>query len=228
MSGGGQSDRAETRDEEVVATDLVSRFQSGDKEAFAKLYSLYFDRVYSYLRVVLGNGDIDDAAQQVFIKVFEALPRYEHRGRPFAAWLFTVVRNHALLQRERTAREDVLAPAQINKRRERASVVEEPELIALHWITDKDLLFLIKRLPLPQRQAVAMRCMLDFSNADIAAVLDRRPDDVRLLQHRAFSYLRDRLIALGRTPEQPRNRTPWRRRPRAAPVLRNRRFALYE
>jgi DNA-directed RNA polymerase specialized sigma24 family protein len=83
----------------------------------------------------------------------------------------------------------------------------------------------IERLPLAQRQVLLLRFMLDLSNDEIARVLDRSNDDVRLLQSRALRFLRDRLAAVGRTSTRP-GRVPALRRFRQVPVLRSRRYAL--
>jgi hypothetical protein len=67
--------------------------------------------------------------------------------------------------------------------------------------------------------------MLDLNATEIAQVLGRTPDDVRGLQHRALTFLRARLTAIGRrrTGEKP---IRMRGRFRQAPVLRSRRFIL--
>jgi RNA polymerase sigma-70 factor (ECF subfamily) len=196
VSFAGRLDAGRTADEEDAR--LVTAFQGGDRDAFAGIYSRYFDRVYGYLRVLLKHShDAEDAAQQVFVQVFEALPRYEQRGKPFAAWLFTVVRNYALQQLQRQGRVEIVDPAELNRRRERA-LDDEPSLRALEWVTDTDLLIFIERLPLAQRQILALRFMMGLTTAEIAKVLDRKPDTVRRAQSRALVFLRQRLAAVGR------------------------------
>src|SRR5690349_1679891 len=110
--------------EDIDTARLVTRAQAGDSDAFAALYKRYFDRVYGYLRLVLRNHhEAEDATQGVFLKVLEGLGRYERRRQPFRAWLFVVVRNHAvsLLRKED---ELALEPEEIAQRRERAAAGE--------------------------------------------------------------------------------------------------------
>ena len=95
------------------------------------------------------------------------------------------------------------------------------------WIADRDLLILVERLPLVQRQVLLLRFMLDLPAAEVGEILGRSPVEVRKLQHRAMIFLRERLAALGRTPRSgDRIRSPWRRRKAQVGVLRERRFAL--
>jgi RNA polymerase sigma-70 factor (ECF subfamily) len=221
-------ERLALSDEQVEDLDtarLVLRIQGGDQDRFALLYLRYFDRVYSYLRILLRDAhEAEDATQQIFMNVLEALPAYERRAKPFRAWLFTIVRNHALNQLRSASRVAVEDPAAVDRRREQNGV-ENPELLALDWISDAELVMFVERLPLPQRQVLMMRFMLDLSTAEIAEILGRTPIDVRKLQHRALTFLRERLTQVGRTPRR-ESRRGYCHRPRQAVVLRERRFAL--
>jgi RNA polymerase sigma-70 factor (ECF subfamily) len=217
--------RKEPGNGEAQTAELIVRFQGGDQEAFATLYERYFDRVFSYLRLVLkGTGEAEDATQTVFVKVFEALPRYQLR-RPFEAWLFTIVRNAAFDVLRRSGKVEPEDDEQLNKRRE-APADDPAALGVLDWIADNDLAFLVERLPLAQRQVLLLRYVLDMTSAEAARVLDRTAGDVRILQHRALRFLEQRLTALGRAPQGTRKPDAMRAPIRYAPVLRARRFTL--
>jgi RNA polymerase sigma-70 factor (ECF subfamily) len=210
--------------ENLEAARLVNRIQCGDTAGFSDLYRSYFDRVYAYMRVVLKDRhEAEDATQQVFMKLLEAIPDYEPR-RPFAAWLFTIARNRAVDQLRKSNRLDVTEPGEIDRRRE-DEAPEHAELNALNWISDNDLLVFIERLPIAQRQALLLRFMLGLEASQIADMLDRTPDDVRKLQHRALRFLEARLAAIGREPREGRRVRMGRWRKQAT-VLRRRRYAL--
>jgi RNA polymerase sigma-70 factor (ECF subfamily) len=180
------------------------------------------------MRVVVQDPhDAEEGTQQVFLKVFEALPRYEHRRQPFRAWLFVIARNQAISQLRGQGRLQPTDPALLDERRERtqAADVSPDALDSLDWITDRELLMFIERLPEPQRQVLLLRYMLDLSHAQIGEVLDRRPDDVRMLLSRAQRFLHDRLVGLGRHTEHSRPQ-PMVRRPAHYYLLRRRRYAL--
>jgi RNA polymerase sigma-70 factor (ECF subfamily) len=212
--------------EDLDTARLVTRHQAGDREVFAELYMRYFDRVYSYLRLALDDEHAaEDTTQQVFMKVMEALPRYERRTQPFRAWLFTIVRNHAIRYLEKRGRMEVVDPVELTERREDRTELEPPEALgALGWISDREILMLIERLPVAQRQVLMLRYMMDLTTTDIAAVLGRSNEDVRALQSRALRFLQKRLTALGRTPPRREPTIGMTRRRTGAPVLRARRF----
>jgi RNA polymerase sigma-70 factor (ECF subfamily) len=214
------------RVEDLDTARLVAAFQSGDGDAFGQLYVRYFDRVYTYMRVVYRDThEAEDATQQVFMKVLEALGRYERRSQPFRAWLFVIGRNYAIGDLRKLRRLEPIAPEQMLARHES----EEHDHAAqetLDWITDRELLMFVERLPEAQRQVLVLRFLLDLTHSEVATVLARSPDDVRGLQHRALVFLRQRLVALGRAPEYDNPRVRMRRCRDHALVLRSRRFAL--
>jgi RNA polymerase sigma-70 factor (ECF subfamily) len=205
---------------------LVARFQAGDSTAFAELYMRYFDRLYSYLRIVLGqSGDAEEAVQQVFANVLVALTGYEPRKVPFRGWLFVVARNQAITQLRRTSRLEPQDPADLDHARGEEIDETGPPTGEIGWISDSELLMFVERLPVAQRQVLALRYTLDLSHAQIGAILGRSPEDVRMQLSRAQRFLRERLTAVGRGTTG-RHRAPLMRRTSQAYLLRARRFAL--
>jgi Sigma-70 region 2 len=73
--------------------DLIRAAQA-HRSTFALLYQRYLPRVYYYVRTRLASDeDAADLTQQIFLQVLDALPDYQPRGAPFAAWLFQIARN---------------------------------------------------------------------------------------------------------------------------------------
>jgi RNA polymerase sigma-70 factor, ECF subfamily len=189
---------------DVENARLVMRFQQGEESIFNELYMRNFDGVYTYLRVALkDHHEAEDAAQHVFINMLEALPRFElRRGKPFRAWLFRIARNQALTHLRKQRIMEVEDPEELDRRR-RDVVETAAERRALDWLSDGDLLILIERLPVAQRQALTLRYMLGLSTEEMAQVLGRSTMAVRKLEHRALRFLEERLIATGRKPLDP-------------------------
>jgi RNA polymerase sigma-70 factor (ECF subfamily) len=211
--------------EDLDTARLVAQTQAGDHDAFEVIYLRYFDRMSNYLRIVLDDPhDAEDSTQQVFLQAFEGIASYERRDTPFRAWLFAIARNHVIARLRARGRLDLMESEGLDRIREAGSTVEE-ELPVLDWISDRDLVLFVNRLPIPQRQVLLLRFMLDFSNEESASALGRTANEVRVLQHRAICFLRDRLAAIGREPKASR-RPAMARCPSKARVLRERRFAL--
>jgi RNA polymerase sigma-70 factor, ECF subfamily len=224
-------DPEEERAEDANTALLVKRFQDGDNEAFATLYSRYFPRVYGYMRAAFkDHHEAEDAAQQVFLKVFEKLPTYKRRTQPFRAWLFTVTRNHAVSQLRLLSHVEPMETEELNLRRDRV-IDEDAALNVLQRIPDSDLMIFLERMPLAHRQVLALRFLFDLDTKEIAETLGRTISDVSVTQSRGLRFLRERLGALGRGPGKRADHTDQAglsRTTRKAHVLRNRRYSLWK
>ncbi|MEO8502292.1 MAG: sigma-70 family RNA polymerase sigma factor [Acidobacteriota bacterium] len=83
-----------------TATDeqLVVLVLRGDRDRFGELIGRYQARLVNYLYRLLRNlDDAHDLAQEVFLKVYQALDRFDPQYR-FSTWLFRVAQNAAIDQ----------------------------------------------------------------------------------------------------------------------------------
>ncbi|MDD4856623.1 MAG: sigma-70 family RNA polymerase sigma factor [Candidatus Krumholzibacteria bacterium] len=85
---------------------LIERCLRGDEKAFEELLSKYRRSVFSIcLRMVRNRSTAEDIAQEVFVKVFSALGRYDPTY-PFSSWLNRITSNlcidHLRREKERT------------------------------------------------------------------------------------------------------------------------------
>ena len=75
---------------------LVRSILSGDRERFELLVERYQTRLVNYLyRMVRNLEEAHDLTQEVFIRVYQALDRYDSQYR-FSTWLFRVAQNAAI------------------------------------------------------------------------------------------------------------------------------------
>jgi RNA polymerase sigma-70 factor (ECF subfamily) len=165
---------------------LVARAQRGDRAALEDLYLLHFDRVYSYLHMSVGSRhDAEDLTTQTFMKMLEAIRRFEWRSVPFSAWLLRIAHNlamdHFRANRRWQPEEDVPESAD----GEECSAEEQ----ALASLGEARVLTLIERLSPEQRQVLTLKFVYRFSNSEVAAILGKTEGAVKSLQHRALASL---------------------------------------
>jgi len=84
---------------------LVRRAQKGDKESFEVLVQRHQHRVFAVARGILKRQeDVEDIAQQVFVKAYFSLKRFDQRAA-FSTWLYKITVNECWdLLRKRKAR----------------------------------------------------------------------------------------------------------------------------
>lgn len=84
-------DRKSSEDEEII-----KRFQRGEERSFDELVNRYQDTVLSTcFRFLQDTSDAKDAAQEIFIKVYRALPDFKAEAK-FTTWLYRITANHCL------------------------------------------------------------------------------------------------------------------------------------
>jgi RNA polymerase sigma-70 factor, ECF subfamily len=167
--------------------DLALAARDGDETAFDALYAACAPAVYRYCYARTRNAaDAEDLLQQTFLRVIEALPRYEDRGVPFRAWLFRICRTVTIDSHRR--------------RRPQQSLDESVELTAPTALGDgpagwllADVLDAIEHLTGDQRLVVQLRYFADLSARDAGIAMGRDEVAVRALQARAIASLRRHL-----------------------------------
>jgi RNA polymerase sigma-70 factor (ECF subfamily) len=76
--------------------DVLRRAQRGDEQAFALILRTYETPIFNYVYRIVGDRALaEDLTQEVFVRVFQALPRFSLRCK-FTTWLFQVTKNRVL------------------------------------------------------------------------------------------------------------------------------------
>ena len=85
-------------------TELVALVQKGSTNSFNKLVDKYHSRIYSLTYQMTSNReDAEDLTQEIFIKAFEALPRFKGRSS-FYTWLYRIGINKTINYRKKRNR----------------------------------------------------------------------------------------------------------------------------
>ena len=156
-------------DEELVRTVLA-----GDRERFAGLVERYQARLVNYLyRLVRNTDDAHDLAQEVFVRVYQALDRFDPQYR-FSTWLFRVAQNAAIDQIRRRRFRSVPIGTSEDARGEgtRELDVEDGGPSALDELTgrerDAEVRRAIDGLPWEYRELIVMRHYGELAYDEIA------------------------------------------------------------
>jgi RNA polymerase sigma-70 factor (ECF subfamily) len=168
--------------ERRVVSQAVARAKAGDHEAIRFLYMRYADNVYGYVRsIVRDHHEAEDVTQHVFAKLMTALPKYEAREVPFAAWILRVARNVALdhlRQRRAIPCEEVreLEPSRDDRGESQQTSLALREAL--------------QALPEDQREVVVLRHLVGLSPGEIAGRMNKSEPSVHGLHHRGRGALR--------------------------------------
>jgi len=82
--------------EEMTDYELIQAVVAGDNSYFAELIRRYKNLVYSViLRMVNNNEEVNDLAQEVFIKIYKNLNKYYPEYK-FSPWGIRIATNHVI------------------------------------------------------------------------------------------------------------------------------------
>lgn len=166
----------ETRTQRGIDHELVLRAQSGDKRAFELLVAKYQRRVERLLsRLVRDPAEIDDVAQETFIRAYRALPAFRGESA-FYTWLYRIAINTAKNYLATRARRPQFALEQGNE--ESPDVSEQmpdyhtPETELSNRQIVSTVNEVVESLPEELREAITLREMEGLSYEDIAAIMN--------------------------------------------------------
>ncbi len=146
--------------------NVLRRAQRGDEAAFCELVRLYQLPLFNYVLRLVGNRPLaEDLTQEVFLRVFQALPRFSGRSR-FTTWLFQIAK-HRVVDEMRALERRPRPSAQLED-------LEWPatELSADGRQTIVELWRAIGDLEVDLRMALLLRDVVGLSYREIADVLE--------------------------------------------------------
>jgi RNA polymerase sigma-70 factor (ECF subfamily) len=169
---------------------IVDAARAGDEAALAELYSLYFPRVYRYILARMGNPyDAEDLTEEVFLRVLDAIERFQWRAAPFSAWLFRIAHNAVISQRRKQGARGRSSPLSD------ALPVDSqgPEEMVANRLALNEIMKAAETLPDAQRRVISLRFAAGLTVAETARAMDKGEGNVKVIQHKAIAKLREML-----------------------------------
>ncbi len=188
--------------EREIDQTLVERAQGGDKLAFDQLVSKYQRKLVRLLsRFIRDSAEVEDVAQEAFIKAYRALPSF--RGdSAFYTWLYRIGINTAknyLVSQGRRAPTSTEFDAEEAEGFEDASQLRDintPESLLLTKQIGQTVNAAMEALPDELRTAITLREIDGMSYEEIASLMDCPIGTVRSRIFRAREAVAARLRPL--------------------------------
>lgn len=176
---------------EASFDEVLAAARQGEHWAMEVIYTRFHPAVLGFCTARV-PGDGEDLASEVFVAVAESLRRFEGDETSFRSWLFTIAYRTVRARWRQVGRRPAAAPLD--------DVEHVPggdcEADALARLGTGAALELIRRLPGPQAEVLALRLVADLPVEDVAAIVGRRPGAVRALQLRGLRRLSREISSL--------------------------------
>jgi RNA polymerase sigma-70 factor (ECF subfamily) len=173
---------------------LIEQSRQGDEEAFGTLVQKYktkvFNLAYSFMR---DRETADDLAQEVFIKVYYALGKFQFKST-FSTWLYRIAVNHIKDHLRKQGKERHVSIDDLG--REPAQPEDEIQKLekAQENADRKKLLHkALQSLPKKHQVILTLRDIQGHSYEEIGGILKLSPGTVDSRLHRARKMLRNRI-----------------------------------
>lgn len=169
--------------------ELAIACQSGDRKAFQRLVRQYQEKVRGLVYSILSDPEaMDDLVQEIFIKVYTSINRFEHRSN-LGTWIYRIAVNHCRdeIRRRRVRRffsmeKMELDPMEMSPAADKALLKKE-RIELVRWGLSK--------VSEKHRTIIVLRDFEDMSYEQIAEVLNLELGTVKSRLNRARLALKD-------------------------------------
>lgn len=183
--------------------ELIPRLLAQDETAYTQVVAAYHGLMVHLARAIVGDAIADDVAQEAWLAVLKALPRFERRSS-LKTWILRIVSNTAksrLRHESRTINlEDadndspIVDPARFKPNAHWASPpalwhADTPEALLSSTQLRACIHTALASLPPMQRAAITLRDMQGLDMETICKVLEISESNGRVLLHRARSRI---------------------------------------
>ena len=161
------------------------KLRSGDSDAFAFFYDKYVKSIYRFVYIKVGNKQVaEDLTQDIFLKIWQHLVDKKN-VRSFQAFIFRIARN-TVVDHYRSAKQEL----PLEYMPESVEIIEETVIVADKNIDANILLKEITKLKPEYQEVLMLRYIEDMSMDDIAHVMDKDKNNIRVTIHRALAKLK--------------------------------------
>ena len=165
--------------------DLLAGAQSGDETAFTAVFRSTQPIVLRYLGSLGAAAQAEDLAAETWVAALRNLRGFEGDEKSFRSWLLTIARARWVDWLRSSAR------------RPEAPYDDVPEAVDpddVHAVVEEALstetaLALIASLPADQAEIVSLRVIAGLDVAEVAQIVGKTPNHVRVLAHRGLRRL---------------------------------------
>src|SRR5271170_2251386 len=178
--------------------ELVGRAQKDDKAAFEELVKRHQSRVFAVAGGILRNReDVEDIAQQVFLKAYFSLKRFDQRSA-FSTWLYKITVNECWdLLRKKKVRplvfESELSEEQAHAYHSTEQGAEFAPDVSEQLATRQQLDHWLDCLDERDRAMLVMKEVQGFTVVEIAEIMEINGNTVKVRLFRARQKIAERI-----------------------------------
>lgn len=166
-------------------SELIRLAKVRDTEAFGEIYERNKVRIFRHCYYLVGRVKqvAEELTNETFLSAWKAIEKFQNRGLPLLNWLLRIAHNTAIqyLRRQKPS-----APIDVDIEDKRKS----PEEIVDSLGEAEHVRKAVLSLPWIQRQVIVWRFWEELSYEEVADLLGKSKETIRVIQSRALKSLR--------------------------------------
>ncbi|MEK3784749.1 sigma-70 family RNA polymerase sigma factor [Paenibacillus sp. FSL K6-1230] len=176
-------------EQKARCNELVYLTRAGDYSSYGELYELTVADVYRTVRFLLKSAtEAEDLVQEIFIQAYRSLERF-NTDCDFRPWLMGIAMRQVQNYRRRE-----LIQFRFMQRLRKSDEATEYDFAGdlVHRLSFKPLMDQVKRLPYKLQQVITLHYLNEYTQEEIAAILDIPLGTVKSRIHAALRKLRQK------------------------------------
>ena len=179
--------------------EIIVLYKNGNQEAFKNLINKYTSSLYNFSARMVNKNDASDIVQEIFIKVWKNINRFDEQKASFKTWIFAIARN-TITDFLRKKRNVLFSEIEKNNNEENNSFEEnipDEEIlpdVALEKLQDKEFLNdILNKLDNNSREVLILHYQEEMTFDEIGKILNKPLNTVKSQHRRAILELKKRL-----------------------------------
>lgn len=172
--------------------DLIREYLEGNQGSFKFLVEKYTPSIYNFAVRFVGFDNVSDVVQEVFIKVWKNIKKFDREKANFKTWIFTIARN--TITDYLRKKKNISFSSFDNEEENFAENLEDKSILpneALIKLEDRNLLNdLLNKLPIHYREVLILYYQEEMTFNEIGQLLKKPLNTVKSYHHRALIALR--------------------------------------
>lgn len=181
--------------EKVEELALLS--QSGDSEAFGRIYDIFVDPIYRYMYYRVKTEEVEDLTEVVFLKAWEHIGKYKRGKHSFSAWIFRIAHNLVVdFYRSKDVRGDIVPLDEALQETIQSYEREHKPVGRTELRLNNEILHrALRTLKKSHYDFIILKFINQLSAEEISEIMGKKESALRVLQFRALKDLRTVLKA---------------------------------
>lgn len=165
---------------------LIQKAQKGDKEAFGRIYKLYFEKIFKFCKFNLNDSsDAQDVCQETFVKAWKNIKKFdaERPNWSLQAFLFKIARNLIIDRSRRKKDLKIKEYLGLETHEDFYENIQKKENVSIVRQA-------LAKLDEVERQIIILRFFEEMDTKEIANILGMKDGALRVRLHRTIEKLK--------------------------------------